>query len=175
VSGRGRTLAVLVAALVLVDGACDSAHPPPCPGERVGTFHFESVGVAGGDLPICPGAEKVSFTATLTFDADSKAYLCLDRLEAQPLQGTRQGDNITLVQRPAAASVTGCACDLTVEESLDLGPPSDGDAASFEGELRDVVKPAGDSAASCEPEAGAGGGACGVPCEMVWQVRASPT
>lgn len=174
-SGRGRTLAVLVAALALADGACDSAHPPPCPGERVAIFNFTS----GDESPTeatCPfaTAEKVSFTGTITFDVDSKAYLCVDRLEAEPLQGTRNGNHIELAQRRAAASVISCACNLIVEESLvgDLTLPSDGGAASFAGDLRDDVKPAGDSgdAAACEPEAGASGGACGVPCHTTWHV-----
>jgi hypothetical protein len=168
--------AALLSALALAHGACRSAEPATCPGERVATLHFETSPATDGSwsCPFAPTAET-SFTATLAFDADSKAYLCTDRLEARPLQGTRDGSHIELAQQAASASVGSCACDLTVEESLtgELVLPADGSAASFRGRLRDHVKPSVDGA-SCELDASAGGAACGVPCDLVWDVTGNP-
>ncbi len=173
-----RALAALVAPLALASAACDSARAPPCPGDRIATFRFASGPALDGGCPFAPDG-GISFTATLTLDADSTARLCVDRPQAEPLQGvTYDGGHVVVSSKqPAAASAPGCACDLEVSETLEGDvQSSDGVALAFSGTLRDRVAPAaGVSAAGCEPDGGAGRDAgCGVPCDLQWVVTGVP-
>lgn len=175
------TRAGLVAALLGVAGgvvvvACDAPRATTCSGESVGTFHFRGEPVAGGDAGTCPFASDaaVTFTATLAFDSDTSAILCVDRAEAEPLRGRRDGDHVEVASPEAAANVASCTCAVRVTESIkgDVLRADGGSAPGFSGELGNRVAPA-DGGASCEPDPGDAGPRCGVPCELRWRLTGS--
>jgi hypothetical protein len=169
-----RWVALTVGILGLAAAAgCDSPRPATCGGQRVGTFRFRG-DVASGDAG-CPFASDagLAFTATVAFESDTSALLCIDSPDAEPLRGTHDGDHITVSSPDAGANVASCTCGVLVAESVegDVVRGDGGNPAGFTGELRNVVSPA-DVGASCEPDAGASGAAprCGVPCELRWQL-----
>ncbi len=175
------TRAGLVAALLGIAGgvvvvACDAPRATTCSGESVGTLHFRGEPVAGGDAGTCPFASDaaVTFTATLAFDSDTSAILCVDRAEAEPLRGRRDGDHVEVSSSEAAANVASCACAVRVTESIkgDVLRADGGSAPGFAGELGNRVAPA-DGGASCEPDTGDAGPRCGVPCELRWRLTGS--
>lgn len=176
------TRAGVVAALLGVAAipACDAPRATPCSGEIVGTFHFRGEPAAGVDGGTCPFASDaaVTFTATLAFDSDTSAILCVDRAEAEPLRGTREGDHVELASPAAAANVGSCSCGVQVVESVtgDVVRADGGSASRFAGELGNRVAPAdgGAGGVSCEPARAADAGPrCGVPCDLRWQLTGS--
>ena len=172
---RGAALAAGLLGLAAA-GACTSPRPSTCEGQRVGTFLFSRE--AGSGDAGCPFTSDagVTFTATVVFGDDTSSLLCIDRPEAEPLRGTHVGDHLVVSSPDAAANVPSCACAVLVEESVegDLVRGEGGGAASFKGELRNVLRPAV-AGASCEPAGGApdAGPRCGVPCDLRWQLTGS--
>lgn len=174
-----RTVAPACAAFALVVAAltaCDTARPPACPGERVGTFRLRGDLLASdGSCPFV-GDGGLSFTATVSFTGEGQAALCADRVEAAPMVGTRTGDHLTLSTPTTAASAPTCVCSVDVTETLegDL-QRSDGTVTGFTGALTDVLTVADGGvagSAACEPDGGPNdaGPRCGVPCQVRWQL-----
>jgi hypothetical protein len=168
----------LAAALGLAAAAaCDAPRAPTCEGEPVGTLQFHGDLVPGdAGCPFAPDA-GISFTATIAFGSGASALLCVDKADAQPLRGTRDGDHILLSSDAGAANVPSCACDVLVVESVegDLVRGDAGSATGFTGELRDALSPAdADAGASCERNAGTPDEPrCGVPCSLRWTLTGS--
>jgi hypothetical protein len=166
------------AALALVLGCeagCDAPRATPCPGQRVATLHFQGDPVVpeSGACPFDGGS--IAFTATLSYGSATTAFLCVDRAEAEPLRGTREGDHVYVASPAAPANVKDCACAVQVIESVDGGVLRvDGGATGFAGELTNEIAPpdGGASGGACElPDGGAG---CGVPCELRWKLSGTP-
>jgi hypothetical protein len=176
VTRAGLVAALLGVAAGVVAVACDAPHATACSGEPVGTFRFRGEPVTGGGGGTCPFASDaaVTFDATLAFDGDTSAILCVHRAEAEPLRGTRDGDHVEVASPAAAANVGSCTCGVQVIESIkgDVLRADGGGAPGFAGELGNRVAPA-NGGASCEPEAGDAGPRCGVPCELRWQLTGS--
>jgi hypothetical protein len=155
---------------------CDAPRATACPGDRVGTFRFQGALEEGGCPFLTPA---VSFVATLAYDAAGQAVLCVDRAEAAPLAGSRDGDRVSLASASQAATVPACACPVQVTERVDgeLLRSDAGAAAGFSGVLENAVAPAdGGTGAGCEPDGGAidGGLTCGVPCTIRWRLTTGP-
>jgi hypothetical protein len=155
---------------------CDAPRAASCPGDRVGTFHFQGALEDGG----CPfPTPAVSFVATLAYGAAGQAVLCVDRAEAAPLAGTRVGDRVSLASPSQSATVPTCPCPVQVTERVDgeVLRTGAGAAAGFAGVLESAVAPGdGGTGAGCEPDGGAidGGLTCGVPCTLSWRLSAGP-
>ncbi len=176
------TRAGLVAALLGVTAgvvvvACDAPHATTCSGDPVGKFRFRGEPVMGADAGACPFASDaaLTFDATLAFDSSTSAILCVDRAEAEPLRGRRDGDHVEVASPTAVANVGSCTCAVQVTESVEgnvLRAADGGSAPGFAGELVNRVRPA-DGGASCEPEAGDAGPRCGAPCDLRWRLTGS--
>ena len=170
----GPQLALALTLLALL--GCDAPRATPCPGDRVATFRFQGALDEGG----CPfRTPAVSFVGTLAYGAAGQAVLCVDRAEAAPLAGSRDGDRLSLASASQAATVPDCACPVQVTERVDgeVLRSDAGAAAGFAGVLENAVAPTdGGTGAGCEPDGGAidGGPHCGVPCTIRWQLTAGP-
>jgi hypothetical protein len=151
--------------------ACGSSpRAPSCPGDRVGTLHFHGDPLLEGGCPFASDA-GIDFTATLAYGASGTAVLCVDRPDAQALQGARDGGHVVVGTPAAPANVAACACAVTVEEKVDGDVSLDGGAAvAFAGALVDTVN-AGAPGAACEHDAGT---PCGAPCELRWTLTGTP-
>jgi hypothetical protein len=164
--GRVALASALVGLTALL--ACDSPRPASCEGERVGALTFHGDVVADGGCPFT--ASAVDFTATVAFDGDGGALLCIERADAEPLRGTHDGDHLAVSAPDGGANVPSCACAVQVAESVEGDLSRDGGAvAGFAGELRDHFWPA-DGGAGCERDAGP---ACGAPCDVRWSLTGS--
>ena len=168
-----------VAAAATALWACEASRTSPCPGDPVGTFAFHATLVAsdGGACPFAP-ATPLDFKATVAYGTASDAYLCVERNDAQPLQGTRDGGHLELARDSSGGSVSGCSCNYQVTESLtgdvQLGP--DGRPSGFQGVISDAVAPPpGTDPAACEPanEVPDAGPTCNLPCRVTWTLVGS--
>lgn len=166
---------------IIAMSACTSPRPVACPGDALATLHLhgELVAAEAGTCPFQPAAGTgfaPDFTATIADTGGGTAALCVDRLEAQPLGGTLQGDHVIVGTNAAPAAVAQCACSLQVDEALEGDLVRvDGRIAGFTGELRDTFSaPAGVDPASCERPSTDGAPTCGVTCALRWQVTSVP-
>ena len=166
--GRTRLASALLGATVL---ACSSPRPASCPGDRVGTFHLHGDVVPDAGCPFASG--PVDLTATISYGSGATALLCIEVPDAEPLQGTRDGDHVTVTSPDAGANVPSCGCPVQVSETVegDVARDDGGSAVAFSGELRNDVW-AADGGAGCERDAGPP--TCGVPCELRWSLTTTP-
>ena len=166
-----RSSAVLLGLVVL--GCQNALLSAPCPGQVVGTFQFTGV-LAPSDGGTCFFAADAgtTFVGDVTFGSGSTAYLCAQRTDASPFQGTHQGDHLVASSTFPPNDVAGCSCAVVVTETLEgdlqraLGPGSP--VTGFDGGLRVDLVPAPD-AGTCEPSSTVpdAGPTCGVPCEVL--------
>ncbi|HET9599850.1 MAG TPA: hypothetical protein VFP65_30020 [Anaeromyxobacteraceae bacterium] len=176
-----RAAPLALAAALAAGAACDQPRTVPCPGDRVGSFRFHGTLVDGGCPFLAPdgGQAALDFVATVAYGEGDAVALCVDRADAAPLAGTRQGDAVTLQGAQQPATAPPCACALDVVERVD-GQVLRGDggaATGFAGALTNTLTLVdGGSGVSCEPDAGPGvdAGVCGAPCTARWQLTGTP-
>jgi len=159
-------------ALVLAAGCQSSSLPSPCPGQALGTLVFTGVPSAsdGGTCYFASDA-GTAFTAEIASGSGTSAYLCAQRTDAAPFEGTLEGDHLVLSSTFPPNDVAGCNCLVVVTETVQgdleraLGPGTP--VTGFDGGLTVDIVPAPD-AGTCEPVSSVpdAGPSCGVPCEV---------
>ena len=159
---------VLTAALA---GCETRSQPAPCPGAAVVTLTFAADGGPAPDGGSCASVTDagLAFTGTIAYGPSSTAFLCLDRPEASPLAGVRDGGYLTLTAPAVAVTADACGCPLLLTEQLE-GEVLPGDGG-FSGQLSDAFTTPDGGTAGCEKD---GGATCGVPCTAYWQVTGTP-
>jgi hypothetical protein len=173
-----RPAAAALALLGLCAAACETATPPVCPGEIIGTFQFSGAQLApdGGACPIVGTA--LQFQAAIALVGEDQAFLCPARSDSLPMPGTRSGDHLTLANPTVPAYAPSCTCPVNVAESVEGDLIRvDGLVTGFTGEVVDVFSAAdgGAGGASCEPDGGTAATAplCGVPCQIRWRITSA--
>jgi len=169
----------LALALAALPGCPNPALSAPCPGQPVGTFQFAGV-PAPSDGGTCyfAGDGGSAFAAEVSFGSGDAAYLCPQRADATPFQGTHAGDHLVASTMFPPNDASGCNCLVVVTETVagDLvrasGPGTP--VTGFDGGLEVDVVPAPD-AGPCEPASTVpdAGPSCGVPCQVVMSLSGS--
>lgn len=147
--------------------------PVACPGTKVGGL---LLGLSYSDAgSTCPPSIPVNsdflVAATLSFQGDGGAAICLDRSHAIPFLGTHVGDHVVVGNVDPDAPVSGCTCLVTVarEISGDIVRDADGGFAGFTARWRDSLGVPGDAGAQ---DGGACG--CGLPCQVLYTPDGGP-
>ena len=168
-----------IAALLLA--ACGTTEVT-CPDEVQGTLTFRARPVATNgncgwfNKLITDGlAVDLTFTATVSFQDDVTAVLCLQRTLSQEKKGPRSGDTFSVSSTaPAAAGAVGtCPCPVLVEEtfSATLVRAADGRVNGYrDGSLvAHLTRPA-DADPTCYADTAGPAGECPAPtgCDLTY-------
>jgi hypothetical protein len=165
-----RRLALLAAAALAGCEVYAVPDPPTCPGATVGTLDF-----SGALLPAsCPFAGSanatLTFSGTLTVEADGTAWLCVNAPHAEPRKGTLVGDAVDVSYR-YGTSFAECTCAVEVVETITgaLQRGTGGKLTGFTGGMTTAVSPA-----AASPPSTADGGVCGcqLPCALPYDLTA---
>ena len=166
---------ILLAGLALAGCEVYSVPAPvKCPGTAVGLFTFSlAYADAGSTCPPGVAANTVlgGVTATLTFQEDGGAAICLDRSHAVPFYGSHAGDHVVVSNFDPAAPVNGCSCNVPVTNTItgDVVRAADGGFVDFASSWLSVL---------AAPDGGAAqdGGicGCGLPCQVLYTPDGGP-
>ncbi len=110
-------------------------NPPPCPGERKGTFDFAGDQIvttsdcffAQPGNPAYQVNNPIAFTALVNYGPGAnEAAICIQAAHAEPRLGTHTGNQVNVAYVSVTGSVAGCTCPTTAAASagLCLCPPN---------------------------------------------------
>jgi hypothetical protein len=155
--------------------------PAECPGTNVGRFDLalQYAADAGGSLPACP-ATAVANTAfavpaTLAFQPDGGAAICLQRAHAVPFYGAHVGDHVRVSNVDPAAPVNVCTCLVVVVNEIegDVVRDADGGFVTFTSRwLSTLTAPDGGAGDAGTQDGGVCG--CGLPCQVLYTPDGGP-
>jgi len=148
--------------------------PPTCPGTKVGGFVLAlKYSDAGSTCPPNVGVNpSIQASATLSWQPDGGAAICLDRSHAVPFLGTHTGDHVLVSNVDPDAPVSGCTCLVSVVTEIegDVVRDTDGGFADFTARWRDTLAPSDGGAVT--PDGGVCG--CGLPCQIQYTPDGGP-
>jgi hypothetical protein len=185
----------LLLAGALASAGCEIYAVPgaaACSGTTVASFSFAGVQAPGTTTtcafagPTGQATTNISFTGTVTFDADGGSGACLSEDVPQALLnlGTHSGDAIDVGSVDTGAALNGCTCPVPVVLSIaqeitgDILLGDGGTPAAFDGGMTTTVSAEyadGGSAGSlcCGPLSADGGCSCGLPCTIDYSMTAT--
>ncbi len=168
---------ILLAGLALAGCEVYSVPAPvECPGTTVGRFTLAlQYADAGSTCPPVVANTAFSVTATLTWQPDGGAAICLDRPHAVPFLGTHTGDDVLVGNLDPAATVPPCTCPVVVVNEIDghVVRNADGGFADFASRWRSTLAPP-DGGATDAGQDGGGICGCGLPCQVLYTADGGP-
>jgi hypothetical protein len=167
-----RRIALLAAAAALAGCEVYAVPDPlPCPGTSAGTLEFS--GALRPSTCVFAGSANSTlfFTGTVAFEADGRAWLCIEAPHAEPREGTHAGDAIDVSYRYASSTLADCSCTVAVLETVtgSLVRGVGGRLEGFAGAMTSAVEPASPGAEST-PDGGVCG--CQLPCALEYDLTA---
>lgn len=160
---------ILLAGLALA--GCEVYSVPDtveCPGTQVGGFVLAlQYSDAGSTCPTrVPVNPPFQVTATLSWQPDGGAAICLDRRHAVPFLGTHTGDHVLVSHVDPDAPVSGCSCLVSVVTEIegDVVRDADGGYAGFTSRWRDLLDVGSADAGILD----GGVCGCGLPCQILY-------
>jgi hypothetical protein len=166
---------ILLAGLALA--GCEVYSVPSvgdCPGTKVGAFVLSlKLSDAGSTCPPPVAANPaIQVGATLSWQPDGGAAICLDRPHAVPFLGTHVGDHVLVRNVDPDVPVGGCTCPVSVVTEIegDVVRSADGGFAGLAATWRDSLD------GGTADAGGADGGicGCGLPCQIVYTPDGGP-
>jgi len=165
---------ILLAGLALAGCEVYSVPDPvECPGTKVGGFVLAlQYSDAGSTCPPVGANPALQGAATLSWQPDGGAAICLDRRHAVPFLGTHTGDHVLVRNVDPAAPVSRCSCLVSVVTEIegDIVRDADGGYADFTARWRDVLDVG--SADAGVQDGGVCG--CGLPCQILYTPDGGP-
>jgi hypothetical protein len=137
-----------------------------CAGTKVGSFVLAlSYSGAGSTCPSVGATSAFQVGATLSWQPDGGAAICLDRPHAVPFLGTHAGDHVLVSNVDPDSPVSGCSCLVSVVTQVegDVVRNADGGFADFTGAWLDAL---------AAPDGGDCG--CGLPCQIQYTPDGGP-